>query len=50
MSKKMKLFIPCYYAFFANGMMALVLGSVTWIVIMIGRLVTMKKLQAGNHN
>lgn len=28
MKTKMKLFIPCYYAFFANGMMALVLGSV----------------------
>lgn len=28
MTKKMKLFIPCYYAFFANGMMALVLGAV----------------------
>lgn len=28
MNKKLKLFIPCYYAFFANGMMALVLGSV----------------------
>lgn len=28
MTKKMKLFIPCYYAFFSNGMMALVLGSV----------------------
>lgn len=28
MTKKMKLFIPCYYAFFSNGMMALVLGAV----------------------
>lgn len=28
MTKKMKLFIPCYYAFFSNGMMALILGSV----------------------
>lgn len=28
MSKKQRLFIPCYYAFLANGMMALVLGSV----------------------
>lgn len=28
MSTKMKLFIPCYYAFLANGMMALVVGAV----------------------
>lgn len=28
MSRKKRLFIPCYYAFFANGMMALVLGSI----------------------
>ncbi len=28
MSNKMKLFIPCYYAFLANGMMALVVGTV----------------------
>ncbi|PHV69696.1 MFS transporter [Sporanaerobium hydrogeniformans] len=28
MSKKAKLFVPCYYSFFANGMMALVLGAV----------------------
>ncbi|WP_328587820.1 MFS transporter [Konateibacter massiliensis] len=34
MSKKMRLFIPCYYAFFANGMMALVLGSILTYLIM----------------
>ena len=28
MSKKAKLFIPCYYSFLANGMMALVIGAV----------------------
>ncbi len=28
MSTKMKLFIPCYYAFLANGMMALVVGAI----------------------
>jgi fucose permease len=33
MSKKMRLFIPCYYAFFANGMMALVLGSILTYLI-----------------
>lgn len=33
MSKKMKLFVPCYYAFFSNGMMALVLGSILTYLI-----------------
>lgn len=33
MSKKMKLFIPCYFAFFSNGMMALVLGSILTYLI-----------------
>lgn len=33
MSKKLRLFIPCYYAFFANGMMALVLGSILTYLI-----------------
>ncbi len=33
MSKKMRLFVPCYYAFFANGMMALVLGSILTYLI-----------------
>lgn len=33
MSKKMRLFIPCYYAFFSNGMMALVLGSILTYLI-----------------
>lgn len=28
MTKKAKLFIPCYYSFLANGMMALVIGAV----------------------
>ncbi|PXV85693.1 fucose permease [Lachnotalea glycerini] len=38
MSKKMRLFIPCYYAFFANGMMALVLGSILTYLIKEARL------------
>lgn len=29
----MRLFVPCYYAFFANGMMALVLGSILTYLI-----------------
>lgn len=33
MTKKIKLFIPCYYSFFANGMMALVLGSILTYLI-----------------
>ncbi|MFA9378066.1 MAG: sugar MFS transporter [Lachnotalea sp.] len=33
MSKKMRLFVPCYYAFFSNGMMALVLGSILTYLI-----------------
>lgn len=38
MSKKMRLFVPCYYAFFSNGMMALVLGSILTYLIQEAKL------------